>query len=100
VGAQRPLFLNAERKTRPYQDQLGGSRSIQLSYRGRYQHCLSDKPSNEVLRLKPVMGDLVDSGSVRVTRMMADSESGVDKSQLAVAALDAEDHAELPVRRW
>jgi hypothetical protein len=30
--------------------------------------------------------------------MMADSEGGVNESQLAVAALDAEDHAELPVR--
>lgn len=30
--------------------------------------------------------------------MMADAEGGVDEAQLAVAALDAEDHAELSVR--
>lgn len=47
--------------------------------------------------MKPFVGDLVDGGGVRVARMVADAKGGVGEERPSLAALNAEDHAELAV---
>lgn len=46
------------------------------------------------------MGDLVDRGRIRSTRLVANPECGKYQDGPSLSQLDAEDHAEFSVRGW
>ena len=46
------------------------------------------------------MGNLVNRGDFRLTRVVANAEGGENQDRPSPLLLDAEDHAELTVRGW
>jgi hypothetical protein len=46
------------------------------------------------------VGDFVDGWRVRVARVVSDTESEIAKGEALAVANEAQDHAELAIRRW
>lgn len=52
------------------------------------------------LTVESPVGDLVDGWRVRVARVMPDAEGEIAKGEAFAVANEAQDHAELAIRRW